>query len=164
MSQADSINLLLVMNGVGVVARMAINFSAGYTGPLNMLLPFIIATGIMSFAWIAVRDVAGLWAFAAVYGVSAAGLQGLWPVALTSLTTDPKKLGVRTGMGFAFVGFAVLTGPPIGGALIETMHGDFLGCQVFAGTCMLIAAGLLLATRWAVLRQRGLRWTWVVKV
>lgn len=163
-SQETSLNLLLAMNGVGVVGRMAVNVVAVYTGPINMLLPFIVATGIMGFGWIGVHDIAGLWGFTCIYGITAAALQGLWPVVLTSLTSDPKKAGVRAGMGFAFVGWAVLTGPPIGGALIETMHGDFLGCQIFAGTTMFVSAALLAATRWAVLRKREISWKQIVKV
>lgn len=104
-SQTTSLNLLLAMNGVGVVGRLAVNITAVYTGPINMLWPFIVATGIMGYSWIAVHNITGLWAFACVYGITAAALQGLWPVVLTSLTSDPKKVGVRTGMGFAFVGF-----------------------------------------------------------
>lgn len=152
------------MNGVGIVGRLAVNLTANYLGPINLLWPFIFATGIMGFGWIGVHDMTGLWVFTCIYGITAAALQGLWPVVLTSLTFDPKKIGVRTGMGFAFVGYAVLTGPPIGGALIETMHGDFLGCQIFAGVTMFVSAGLLVATRWAVLRKRKIGWKWVVKV
>lgn len=163
-SQTTSINLLLALNGVGVVGRMAVNFSATYAGPINLLLPFIIATGIMGFGWIGVHSLTGLWVFTCIYGITAAALQGLWPVVLTSLTSDPKKAGVRTGMGFAWVGFAVLTGPPIGGALIEAMDGGYLGCQIFAGLTMFISASFLAATRWAVLRKRQIGWKWGVKV
>lgn len=104
-SQTTSLDLLLVMNGVGVAGRLAVNTTAVYTGPINMLMPFIVATGIMGYSWIAVHDITGLWAFTAIYGITASALQGLWPVVLTSLTSDPKKVGVRTGMGFAFVGY-----------------------------------------------------------
>jgi len=44
------------------------------------------------------------------------------------------------------------------------MHGDFLGCQIFAGATMFISAGLLGATRWAVLARRNIGWKWMVKV
>lgn len=111
-SQSTSISLLLVMNGVGVVGRLAVNITANFLGPINVLWPFIIATGVMGFGWIGVHNLTGLWVFTCIYGITAAALQGLWPVVLTSLTADPKKVGVRTGMGFAFVGFAVLTGEP----------------------------------------------------
>ena len=163
-SQASSLNLLLVLNGVGVVGRMGCNIFAKYTGPINMLIPAIIATGIMGFGWIGVSSVTGLWVFTVIYGITAAALQGLWPVVLTSLTADPKKVGVRTGMGFAWVGFAVLTGPPIGGALQEINGGNFLYCQIFAGLTMFVSASLLVATRWAVLRQRGEGWKWKIRV
>lgn len=163
-SQETSINLLLVMNGVGVIARLSINTLATYTGPMNILLPFIVATSVLCFGWIGVHNLAGLWAFSAVYGICGAALQGMWPVVLTSLTFDPKKVGVRTGMGFGFVGFAVLTGSPIGGALIEMMDGDYLGCQIFSGVSLLVSAAFLVAARWQVLKQRRIGWKWMVKV
>lgn len=163
-SQETSINLLLVLNGVGVIGRMSINSMAFLTGPINMLLPFVFASGVLCFGWIGVHDLAGLWVFSAIYGICGAALQGLWPVVLTSLTADPNKVGVRTGMGFAFVGFAVLTGSPIGGALIEEMNGNYLGCQIFAGVSMFVSTALLTATRWAVLKKREVGWKWGVKV
>lgn len=163
-SQETSINLLLVLNGVGVVARLGFSLLAVYTGPINVLLPCIVATGIVCFGWIGVHSLTGLWPFTAIYGIFGNGLQGLWPIVLTSLTSDPKKVGVRTGMGFAFVGFAVLTGSPIGGALIETMDGNYLGCQVFAGVSLFISATLLIATRWQVLKKRDIGWMWAVRV
>ncbi|KAK5948956.1 hypothetical protein OHC33_010042 [Knufia fluminis] len=104
-SQSTSISLLLAMNGVGVVGRLAVNITANYLGPINILWPFIVASGVMGFGWIGVHNIAGLWPFTCIYGITGAALQGLWPVVLTSLTEDPKKVGVRTGMGFAFVGF-----------------------------------------------------------
>lgn len=165
LSQSDSISLLIAMNGVGLPARLIINYVAGkYTGPINILLPFIVITGLLAYCWSAVHSVSGLWVFACIYGLSAAALQSLWPVVLTSLTTDPKKAGVRAGMGFCFVGFAVLTGPPIGGALIERLDGRFLGCQIFAGSSMIVSACILGLTRWAVLRRDGIGWKWKVKV
>lgn len=163
-SQSLSFNLLLALNGVSIVGRLAVNFLATYTGPINMLWPFIVATAAIGYGWIAVHNFTGLWIFACIYGITASALQGLWPVVLASLTTDPKKAGVRAGMGFTWIGFAALTGSPIGGALIEMMHGDYLGCQLFTGTCMVISAAFLGATRWAVLRQQGKQWKWVVKV
>ena len=122
------------------------------TGPLNLLLPYILANGIILYSWIAVDSVTGLWIFAVIYGVFASGIHALFPVVLTSLTDDQKKLGVRSGMGFTIVGCAVLTGPPIAGALVQRANGSYVGLQVFAGSGM--AVGLLfgLASRWAKVR------------
>jgi len=148
-SQSTSINLLLTMNGVGVLGRLTPNFCADFMGPLNLLIPFASITGLVLYCWMAVDSVSGLWAFAIFYGLSAAGIQGLFPVVLTSLMENPKKVGVRTGMGFGVVGFAVLTGPPLAGALIGLDRGRFVYTQVFAGTSMFVASGTLVAARWA---------------
>lgn len=149
-SQSTSIQLLLTMNGVGLVARVLPNFVAEkFTGPLNLIIPYTIATGIVMFSWIAVTDISSLWAWAVVQGVANAGIQALFPVVLTSLTDDPKKMGVRSGMGFTMAGFAVLIGPPIAGALVERMNGRYLGLQIFAGLTTALAACFQLAARWA---------------
>jgi len=148
--QSTSIQLLLTMNGVGLVARVLPNFIAEkFSGPLNLIIPYTIATGIVMFSWIAVHEISSLWAWAVVQGVANAGIQALFPVVLTSLTDDPKKMGVRSGMGFTVVGFAVLIGPPIAGALVERMDGSYLGLQIFGGLTMALAVCCQIAARWA---------------
>ena len=100
-SQSTSINLLMVLNGVGIVGRTLPNYVAQkWTGPLNLMLPCVAVAFIVLYCWIAVDSVAGLWVFTIVYGFAAHALQALYPVVLTSLTSDQKKAGVRAGMGF----------------------------------------------------------------
>jgi MFS family permease len=149
-SQSVSIQLLLTMNGVGLIARVIPNFIAGkFTGPLNLIIPYTCAVGIVFFSWIAVESISSLWAWAVVQGAANAGVQALFPVVLTSLTDDPKKMGVRSGMGFTTVGLAVLIGPPIAGALVERMDGDYLGLQIFGGLTMGIAVCFQCAARYS---------------
>ncbi|KIW88959.1 uncharacterized protein Z519_10443 [Cladophialophora bantiana CBS 173.52] len=148
-SQATSINLLMVMNGVGVPSRILPAYIAQrWVGPLNLMIPMVAVAGIILYCWIAVHSVTGLWIFSVIYGVVAAGLQALFPAVLTSLTRDQKKAGVRTGMGFSIVGVAVLTGPPIAGALVQRDGGKFTGLQLFSATSMIAAAVVLLCVRW----------------
>lgn len=148
-SQSTGINLLMVINGVGVPARLIPAYIAQRTGPLNLIIPQVLATGIVLYTWIAVTSVTGLWIFSVFYGIAVNGLQALFPVVLTSLTKDQTKQGVRTGMAFSIAGFAVLTGPPIAGALLETANGNFLGLQLFAGTSMMASAVVLVCARFA---------------
>lgn len=146
-SETESIYVLLVMNGVGIIGRLIPNLLADwYTGPLNMLLPFSFSTGLLAFCWAGVHSWGGLYAFAAVYGLSAAGIQSLFPATLSTLTTDLKKVGVRMGMVLSVVGVAALIGSPIAGALVKADGGGylyaqmFMGSAIFAGTLTLIAA------------------------
>jgi predicted MFS family arabinose efflux permease len=147
-SQATGIQLLLTMNGVGIVARVFPNIIADrLSGPLNLIIPYSIITAVVFFSWLAVDSVSGLWTWAVVQGISNAGIQALFPVVLTSLTDDPKKMGVRSGMGFTVAGMAVLIGPPIAGALVERLDGDYMGLQLFGGCMLALAAAFQIAAR-----------------
>jgi predicted MFS family arabinose efflux permease len=147
-SQSTAINLLLVMNGVGLPGRLIPNYYADKSiGPLNAIIPFAAISCLLLYCWAAVNSIAGLWAFAIVYGMFAAGIQSLFPATLTSLTTDPKRAGVRMGMVFSVVSFAVLTGPPIAGALISKGEGRYIYAQIFAGSSMVAGFATLVAAR-----------------
>jgi predicted MFS family arabinose efflux permease len=147
-SQSTTINLLLTMNGVGLPGRLIPNYYADKrVGPLNAIIPFAAISCVLLYCWIAVSSVAGLWAFAVVYGMFAAGIQSLFPATLTSLTDDPKRAGVRMGMVFSVVSFAVLTGPPIAGALISKGEGRYVYAQIFAGSSLVAGFATLVAAR-----------------
>lgn len=141
-SRTKSIYLLMVMNGCGLAGRLLPNLLADmYTGPLNMLIPFSFATGLIAYCWAGVTDLGGLYAFAIFYGLTAAGIQSLFPATLSTLTTDLKKTGVRMGMVLSVVGTAALIGSPIAGALLRSGDGNYLYAQMFMGTA--ITAGML---------------------
>ena len=147
-SMADSINLLLILNGVGAIGRLIPGYLADkYFGPLNLIVPFAFVSGLLLLCWPAVSSKTGLIAFAVVYGIFAAGIQGLFPATLSRLTTDLRKAGVRMGMCFSVISFACLTGPPLAGALIQRDGGRYIGAQMCAGGAMIAGCALLVATR-----------------
>ncbi|KAG0647081.1 Aspyridones efflux apdF [Hyphodiscus hymeniophilus] len=158
LSYPSSVNLLITLNGVGVVGRVIPNFIADrYTGPLNMLLPSALITACLSFCWIAVSSVGGLYAWAIIYGISASAIQSLFPATLSSLTTNLRMQGTRMGMIFTIVSFAVLTGPPIAGQLIQRKDGGYLYAQVFAGSVMIVGCGFLVAAKLSKDRKLGVK-------
>ncbi|KAJ5624686.1 hypothetical protein N7510_000995 [Penicillium lagena] len=136
-SDTTSIDLLMVMNGVGLAGRLIPNLAADkWTGPFNLLLPFSFATGVVAYCWAGVSSLSGLWAFAVFYGLFAAGIQSLFPATLSTLTTDLKKIGVRMGMVLSVVAIAALIGSPIAGALVERDNGQYLFAQMFMGSAI----------------------------
>ncbi|KAE8827957.1 hypothetical protein HRS9139_07176 [Pyrenophora teres f. teres] len=146
-----SINVLLVLNGVGVLGRMVPSFFADkYTGPYNILIPFCFVSAFVLFFWPLVRSEAGLYAWAVCYGFFVAGFQGIFPAAMTTLTTDMSKVGTRNGQGLAVVGLGTFIGPPIAGALIQSAGGRYLGAQVFAGVAVLVGSCVLVWGRWCI--------------
>ncbi|KAI2469146.1 MFS general substrate transporter [Annulohypoxylon bovei var. microspora] len=154
----DSLNLLLVLNGIGVLGRLLPNYLADKAGPLNMMIPTCLACGVCLLAWMAVKTPGELYGWACVYGVAAGSLQSLFPAGLSSLTTDLRKQGTRMGMVFTIVSFAVLTGNPLAGAIIGAMGGRYYGAQAFTGACLLVGMGFLVAARVVRMRRTGEGW------
>ncbi|KAL4751187.1 hypothetical protein BDW72DRAFT_203291 [Aspergillus terricola var. indicus] len=153
-STTTSINVLLLMNGIGLLGRLGPNLMADrYTGPLNMLIPFSFATGLVAFCWAGVRNLGGVYGFAAFYGLAAAGIQSLFPATLSTLTTDLKKMGARMGMVMSVVGGAALIGSPIAGALVQRGDGDYLYAQMFMGSVIIAGTLNLIAARAAKIGQ-----------
>lgn len=144
LSYRDSVNLIIVNNGVGIIGRVIPAYLAGRSfGPLNTIIFLSLAASLVTYCWIAVHSVTGVYVFVVLYGIFSNGVQGLWPSTLSSLTEDVTKTGVRMGMGFTVVSFGCLTGPPLGGALIKSGQG-YLPAQIWAGTCFL-CGGLCLS-------------------
>lgn len=147
-STTTSIDVLLLMNGVGILGRLIPNLTADrVTGPLNMLIPFSFTTGLIAFCWAGVHNLSGVYGFAAFYGLSAAGIQSLFPATLSTLTTDLKKMGARMGMIMSVVGIAALIGSPIAGALVSQGDGEYLYAQMFMGSVIVAGTLNLIAAR-----------------
>jgi MFS family permease len=129
----------MVMNGVGLVGRLISGYIADLKfGAQNTLIPCVFASTLVLYLWAEVTTERGLYAWAIIYGISSSGFQGLFPAALSGLTKDLSKVGVRNGMGFSIVGIASLTGPPIAGALIQMADGGYLWAQVWGATMVLV--------------------------
>lgn len=160
LERSDTISLLLIMNGIGILGRIIPCYYGGdrWLGPLNTLIPVVLISSIMVYCWIDVHTHASLIIFSTIYGFFSAGIQTLFPATVSSLTQDMTKTGVRMGMVFSIVSFASLTGPPIAGSLIQLDHGKYLYAQVFSGTVLMAGFFVLMAARIAktgwVLRKK----------
>ncbi|PSN74408.1 MFS general substrate transporter [Corynespora cassiicola Philippines] len=147
-SYDTSVNLLIIMNGVGVLGRLVPSYFADrYFGPYNCLIPSCFLSAIILYCWISVSSIGSLYAFSITYGFFVAGFQGMFPAVLTSLTKDMSKVGTRNGMGFAVIGLATLVGPPLAGALIQIRGGGYLNAQAFGGSAVLIGSIILVMGR-----------------
>ncbi|KAL4882962.1 MFS general substrate transporter [Aspergillus karnatakaensis] len=144
----STVNLIMVLNGVGVVGRIVPGVIGDrVTGMLNMVIPLSFAAAVLMFCWAGVTTEAGLYAFAAVYGVVAAALQSLFPAVATTMAPDMEKTGTRLGMIMSIVGVPCLTSPSVQGALIQRGGGDYLYAQLFAGVSILVGAVAAVAAR-----------------
>ncbi|TVY85295.1 Aspyridones efflux protein apdF [Lachnellula suecica] len=144
LSTSTSRTVLIIMNAVGIPGRIIPAYAADvYIGPRELYIPFVFVSSIILYAWIPVTSFSGLLPFTILYGLFGAGVQGLFPSALASLTDDPRQKGVRMGMILSIAGLGSLAGPPIAGALITADGGGFLYAQIFTGTMMMGGALVL---------------------
>lgn len=137
-----ALQLVSILNAASIPGRIIPGLLARRFRPLTLLLLSASTSAVLSLCWIAIRDEAGIIAFAALYGFSSGGFIALPAVVLTQLTPDASKLGTRMGMCSALCSLGSLCGTPIAGAILGTTSG-YLGLQVFAGI-VTVATGLLL--------------------
>jgi MFS family permease len=157
-SYVDSLNLLLVLNGMGIPGRLIPNYLADRFGPVTLLIPTSMIASVCILSWMAVDSVAGLYAWAVFYGMAAGGIQSLFPAGLSSLTPDLRKAGIRLGMAFSIISFATLIGPPIAGVIITSSGGSYRGAQLFAGLSMLVGTVFFSFAKIARIRKANGSW------
>ncbi|KAK8845614.1 hypothetical protein IAR55_006330 [Kwoniella newhampshirensis] len=110
---------LAFMNAGSVFGRITPNFLADNSGCLNLLTIMSTVAGIMSFAFFGATNAAGLIIVGILYGFFSGAFISLMAPALISFARDFHEIGLRTGMGLLVMSFAVLTGTPITGALLD---------------------------------------------
>lgn len=102
---------------------------------------------MLFFVWVSVNTYSGLIGFAITYGYINTGVQVLATASMSSLVKDVSKMGTRVGMTLTILSFAVLTGSPIAGALIDVNDGNFLYAQIFGGSVIALGTIVLIAAR-----------------
>ena len=150
-STTDSVQLLLITNGMSIPSRPVAGYLADrYFGPINLYAFHTFILGGLIFAWIGVTTRTGMYVFAVFFGLANGAAQGLYAGSLASLTKDPRKMGTRFGMVCTIVAFASLAGPPTAGAIIDKSGGRYLWAQVWAGLVIVLASLVIAGTRCAV--------------
>ncbi|KAI1398987.1 MFS general substrate transporter [Hypoxylon fuscum] len=139
--------MVILINGAGIVFRVIPPIIADRVGPINVITPVSFAWALVSFCWLAVDSVPGLYVFTCFYGICAGSFQCLTPTTVASITKRLDMTGTRLGMVFSISSFASLTGPPIGGAIQAAMGGSFKGAQAWAACMSFIGFLCFLAAR-----------------
>jgi len=147
MSYSSAALLVILINIIGLPARIIPPYFADKLGQLNLMVPTVFCLAIVSYCWIPVTNISGLYGFTVMYGLVSAGFQCLIPSTVASITPDLSMVGTRLGMAFSTFSFAALTGPPIGGALQSAMGGRYTGASAWAASVTVLAGVLILLAR-----------------
>src|SRR5271155_3344756 len=93
------------MKAASVFGRILPNFAADAVGPVNVIIPTVVASGILLFGWLGVNSWQGFIIFGMLYGFFSGTLVSLPPACVAVLTdpSDMSKIGVRMGMVFRYV-------------------------------------------------------------
>ncbi len=120
-----------------VLGRLGLNAFAPRFGLMTMYLTSY-AILLLSFAfWLAAHAYPLLAAFSCVMGVGYGGIAAMAP-AVTASIFGVEALGELLGILFTALGAACLVGPPMAGALVDSMHDSKL--PVFVATAAAILA------------------------
>ncbi|KAJ8087907.1 hypothetical protein PM082_013458 [Marasmius tenuissimus] len=142
-----SIYILSIMNAGSFFGRLIPGALADKLGFFNILSIALTVAAPILFCWLVVSSAAGFIVWAVFYGFFSGAFIALLPACIGKFTPDPTKYGGRAGMVFAFVGIAVLCGPPIAGALITRGHGNFDQMIVYSGVMCVAGAALYWVAR-----------------
>ncbi|ODV92646.1 hypothetical protein CANCADRAFT_1237 [Tortispora caseinolytica NRRL Y-17796] len=129
-----------------ILGRIIPNYLADKFGGLNMMIPGALMASILCFAWIGIKNVAGMIVFGILYGYASGSLVSLAGTSVLRLVDDISRVGVALGMNLFFCGIGALIGSPIGGAIYSNT-GSFLGLQLFAAACLLCGVGCMMTAK-----------------
>jgi MFS family permease len=92
--------LLSVLNAGSVFGRIIPNYIADRTGPLNMIIPCALMSGVLALCLIAAHSLAPVIVICALYGFFSGSFVSLPPTILVHLTANRAMIGTRMGMCF----------------------------------------------------------------
>ncbi|CAO2649186.1 Nn.00g101350.m01.CDS01 [Neocucurbitaria sp. VM-36] len=148
MPYTTSLNLVIILNGVGLPARVLPGFIADrYLGVLNVLTLCLISNVLILFSWLAVHSIPAYYVWTVFYGVFGAAFQSLFPTTIAAYSSDITKTGTRLGMAFGVMGFAALVGGPLSGALLQAGGGRYEVPIAWAGASTVVGTGLCVSAR-----------------
>ena len=154
MSYTDSLNLTLVLNGIGFAGRLLPSLIARYCGTMNVYITFIFCSALCMYTWIPVHSTPGLYAWTTFYSLSVGGVQSLSLAIVPIIISDTSKMGASFGIVFAAIGIGALLGSPVCGAIITSSGGSYAGAQAFSGSVLVAGGLIILAAREAKRRQK----------
>jgi MFS family permease len=139
-----SFYLLSVLNASSTFGRLLPNMIADKAGPLNIVAPCALITGILSLCLIPMETKGAIFAFCVLYGFFSGTFVSLPPTVLVHLTPDRRFIGTRMGMAFSIYSIGLLIGSPIAGAILDT---GFTHVWIFSGVTTIFGASVMILAR-----------------
>ncbi|KAJ3499815.1 hypothetical protein NLG97_g22 [Lecanicillium saksenae] len=146
-------DLITILNAGSLVGRLLSGALADKIGKFNTAILCSLLSGIVLLSLHAMRTKAAIVVFAVLYGLFSGGLISLQSACVAQVTKNLQMIGVRIGLMMAVCSVGVLTGSPIGGALVSANGGQFYGLIDFSGIILLTGCLILVVSRWTISRD-----------
>ncbi|RDX52397.1 MFS general substrate transporter [Lentinus brumalis] len=148
--------LVAIANGCSIIGRLSGGFFADKIGPLSVMIPATFVSGILTYAWPFATSAGSLIAVAVVYGTSNGVFVSLVPAPIMRMKfAGTGRIGMLLGMNSTLTAFGAVAGPPISGAIYAAAGYTFTFVGVYAGSTVMLAVALLVATRLALTGRAG---------
>lgn len=147
--------LISIMNASSVFGRTVPNFLADKYGPFNLIIPSTFISGGLVFGMFGTSNAAGAIVFSILYGFFSGGFLSLVTPAAALFAKDLNELGTRVGLLSFVIGFALLTGNPIAGALLSPPYYTWWRPFLFASVVIFIGIFCLVLSRSMLAKRKG---------
>ncbi|KAH9916394.1 MFS general substrate transporter [Epithele typhae] len=139
---------LAVLNAASVLGRIAPAHVADAFGRFALLVPCAALAGLSTLLlWPAAHSLAGLAAYAALYGLFSGAFNALIVPCIAQIS-DIREIGVRIGLLYSIISFpCVAHWKPGRGALLRLTGGSYTGLIVLSGTSVVIGSFFMLLAK-----------------
>lgn len=137
--------LLSILNSASVFGRIIPNFMADYVGPMNMIVPCVLISGVLILCLVAIKSVGPIVAFNLLYGFFSGAFVSLPPTIIVHLSPNRGLIGTRMGMCFMIISIGILIGTPISGQILA--KDGWSAVWIFAGVFTLAGGTVMCASR-----------------
>lgn len=135
--------VLVIANAATIPGRfLAVPLSNRF-GPARTMGGFALASSILLFGWIGVKDVTSTIVWAVLIALFMGPLAVIYPIIVPHLSPDKDLVGTRMGLSSAAAALGTLAGFPVTTALNNNEAGLFWKSQVLNACCMFAGALLM---------------------
>ena len=85
--------------------------------------------------WIPASTTSAIVSYGVIFGFTSGGYVSIGAPCIAQIS-DIREIGTRTGTAYLLQALGGLLGSPIAGALVASMHGNYLGLKIFCGISM----------------------------
>ncbi|KAI1409051.1 MFS general substrate transporter [Hypoxylon sp. FL1857] len=140
--------LVPILNVGSCFGRVLPNAISDKIGPLNIVTPCALITGVLLFCLMVAKNEASIIVLAILSGFFSGVYIAMPPACFIPFIEDKSKIGTRIGMGYGIISFALLIGGPGAGAILGTMQPlNWHGIWAFGGASISVSGLLFAALR-----------------